>query len=460
MTENTATHDINAEDAYALDTGLVQSVLHAIEAGSQGELLLLFEGLHEADIADLIEQISAEDRRRLIRLWGDRVDGDVLSELEEGVRDQIMEHTPDAVLAELVKDLDTDDVVYLVEDLEQAHQEKLLGGMDDVDRVAVEQSLLHEDDTAGRLMQREMVLAPAHWDVGDAIDFMRASEDLPEDFYDVIVVDPMMHPVGTVPLSRIMGAAREVPLSDLMHEDFRAIPVGQTQEDIAYAFNQYHMVSAPVVDESGRLVGVITIDDAMELLEDEAEEDMHRLAGLGDEELSNDFWKTTKLRFPWLAVNLATAVLASIVIAQFADTIKAIVALAVLMPIVASMGGNAGTQTLTVAVRAIATRDLTPANAYRIVFREFLVGATNGLVFALIIGVVGLIWYGSPMLGVVLGLAMVGNMLVAGMAGILIPIGLDKLGVDPAIASGTFVTTVTDLVGFFLFLGLATAILL
>ena len=458
MTDNSF-HDEN-DDVYALDTGLVNAVLAAVEEGSQPALLLIFEDLHEADIADVLEQITSEDRRRLIRLWGDHVDGDVLTELEEGVRDEIMAETPDEVLAEAVKELDTDDVVYLVEDLEALQQEVLLGSLDDADRVAVEQSLQYEEDSAGRLMQREMVIAPAHWHVGDAIDFMRASDDLPEDFYDVIVIDPAMHPVGAVPLSRIMGAAREVPLQDLMLEDFRVIPVDQTQEDVAYAFNQYHMVSAPVIEASGRLVGVITIDDAMEILEDEAEEDMKRLAGLGDEDLSSRVWQTTKRRFPWLAVNLVTSILASIVIAQFADTIEAIVALAVLMPIVASMGGNAGTQTLTVAVRAIATRDLTPANAYRIIQREFLVGAANGVVFALIIGVVGYVWYGDAMLGVVLGLAMVGNLLVAGLAGILIPIGLDKLGADPALASGAFVTTVTDIVGFFAFLGLASAILL
>ena len=457
MTENTIRED---EDVYALDTGLVDAVLAAVGKGSQPALLELFEDLHEADIADLLEQIGSDDRRRLIRLWGEHMDGEVLPELEEGVRDEVLAETPDEVLAEVVKDLDTDDVVYLVEDLDALQQEALLGSMDDADRVAVEQSLQYEDDTAGRLMQREMVLAPDHWSVGDAIDFMRASEDLPQDFYDVIVIDPAMHPVGSVPLSRIMGAAREVPLMELAHEDFRTIPVDQSEEDVAYAFNQYHMVSAPVVEENGRLVGVITIDDAMEILEDHAEEDMNLLAGLKGEDLSRRVWKTMRGRFPWLAVNLFTSVLASIVIAQFASTIEAIVALAVLMPIVASMGGNAGTQTLTVAVRAIATRDLTPANASRIVWREFLVGVANGIVFALIIGVVGFVWYGSGMLGVVLGLAMIGNMLVAGMAGILIPIGLDKLGADPALASGAFVTTVTDIVGFFAFLGLASAMLL
>lgn len=448
------------DDVYALDTGLVEKVLVTVEAGSQPDLLLLFEDLHQADIADLLEQISVEERRRLIRLWGDHVDGEVLTELEEGVRNEIMDETPDTVLAEAVKVLETDDVVYLVEDLEQPQQEKLLGMLDDADRVAVEQSLQYEEDTAGRLMQREIVVAPQHWNVGDVINFMRASEDLPEIFYEVVITDASMHPVGTVPLCAIMGARRDTALATIMLEDFRTISVDQPDEDVAYAFNQYNMVSAPVVDANGRLVGVITIDDAMEVLEDHAEEDMKRLAGLGDEELSSKVWETTKLRFPWLAVNLLTSVIASIVIAQFADTIEALVALAVLMPIVASMGGNAGTQTLTVAVRAIATRDLTPANASRIVLRELLVGLSNGVLFAIIIGIVGYVWYGSAMLGVVLGLAMIGNLMVAGLAGILVPIGLDKLKIDPALASGAFVTTVTDIVGFFAFLGLAAALLL
>ncbi len=448
------------EDAYAITPDVVDAVLRAVDEDSQSGLLAIFNDLHEADIADILEQITTEDRRQVMRLWGDHVDGEVLTELEEGVRDEIMEETPDEVLAEAVKDLDTDDVVYLVEDLAPPQQEKLLEQLEDADRVAVEQSLQHEEDTAGRLMQREMVVAPQHWSVGDAIDFMRASEDLPQDFYDVIVVDSAMHPVGTVPLGKLMGAGRDVPLTDLMHDDFRAIPVDQPDEDVAYAFNQYHMVSAPVVDKNGRLVGVITIDDAMEILEDEAEEDMKRLAGVGDEELSSTVWEITKLRFPWLAVNLFTSIVASFVIAQFTDTINAFVALAVLMPIVASMGGNAGTQTLTVAVRALATRDLTSANAYRIVLREALVGLANGTIFAFVIGVIGFLWYDNYLLGVVLGLAMVGNLFMAALAGILVPISLEKLGADPALASGAFVTTVTDIVGFFSFLGLASVILL
>lgn len=457
---DTTAHEYSPEDDYALNSGLIDALLETVEAGHQGRLIAMLEPLHEADIADMLEQISPSERENLLRLWGSEINAEVLSELEEGIRDEVMRDLPNELLAEAVRELDTDDVVYLVEDLDEPQQEEVLERLDDADRVAVEQALTYPDDSAGRLMQRETVVAPSHWDVGQIIDFMRASDRLPEVFYDVIIVDPMMHPVGDVRLGLIMGTAREVLLTDLMTENFRTIPADQDIEHVAYAFNQYHMVSAPVVDGSGRLVGVITIDDAMDVLEDEVEEDMNRLAGLGDEDLANKVWLTTKRRFPWLAVNLFTSVLASIVIAQFADTMEAIIALAVLMPIVASMGGNAGTQTLTVAVRAIATRDLTPANAMRVVRREVLVGLANGIVFAIIIGIVGFVWFGDPMLGVVLGLAMIGNLLVAGLAGIMVPIALDKLGADPALASGAFVTTVTDIVGFFAFLGLAAMLLI
>jgi len=420
----------------------------------------LLEPLHEADIADLLEQIGRAERQALVVLWGERLDGAVLSELDEGVRDDVLEALSDHVLAAAVQELDTDDVVYLAEDLDEPQQERLLEALDESDRVAVERSLQYDDYSAGRLMQREVVVAPEHWTVGDAIDFMRSAEDLPESFYDLIIVDPQMHPVGMVSLGRLMAAARATSLMSLMTEDFRTFAVDVSQEDVALAFNKYHLISAPVVDADGRLAGVITIDDAMEVLEDEAEEDMRLLAGVGDEELSDGVGEIAKARFIWLTVNLATAILASAVIAIFTDTIEAVVALAVLMPIVASMGGNAGTQTLTVAVRALATRDLTTANVRRIVWREGLVGLLNGLGFALMIG--GLCWayYRDPTLALVISVAMVGNMIVAALAGVLVPIGLEKAGADPALASGTFVTTITDVFGFFAFLGLAGAILL
>ncbi|MGB0498585.1 MAG: magnesium transporter [Rubricella sp.] len=448
-------------DAYALDADIVETLLAAVEAGDRAALLEGLEPVHAADLADLIEQIDSGARRRLLELWGPDLDADFLFELEVGVRDEVMEILSPEQLAEAVKERDTDDLVYLVEDLEEPRQEALLEQLDDADRVAVEQPLQYPEYTAGRLMQRTVVTAPTHWTVGDVIDFMRASDDLPDRFYDIVIVDPRHRPVGEVRLGKVMASPRAALLSDLMEEDFRTIPVLQSQEDVAYAFNQYHMIQAPVVDEAGRLVGAITIDDAMEVLEDEAEEDMRRLAGVGaEEELSDTVWETTRQRFPWLAVNLATAILASLVIAIFEDTIAAIVALAVLMPIIASMGGNAATQSLTVAVRALATRDLTTKNALRVIRREVLAGLLNGLAFAVIMGAVGIAWFGEPLLGLVLAIAMVINMVVAGLAGVVVPVALERAGADPALASGTFVTTVTDVVGFFAFLGLAGLVLL
>ena len=455
------TVDLEAVDtAYAIDHAAIEAILGAVHAQDKAALEALLAPLHSADIADVLEQISGSERSDLLALWGTEIDGEVLSELDENLRVDVIEDLPVEVMAEALKDLESDDVVDLIEDLEEPEQERVLDALEDAERVVVEQALQYPEETAGRLMQRELVMAPAHWAVGDAIDYLRSATDLPDRFYDVIIVDPLLQPIGKVGLSALMSNARDVMLANIMDENFQIIPAQQSQEDVAYAFNQYHMVSAPVVDDMGRFVGVITIDDAMDVLDEEAEEDLKLLAGVGDESLTDTVLDTTRQRFPWLAVNLLTAILASIVIAQFSGVIEAIVALAVLMPIVASMGGNAATQTMTVAVRALATKDLTPANAWRIIRREVMVGLLNGLVFAVIIGIVGIIWFGSPMLGVVLGLAMIVNLLVAGLAGICIPIVLTKLKIDPALASGAFVTTVTDVVGFFAFLGLAAVMLL
>ena len=449
------------DEGYDLDRRLVAGILFAVDRDDKAALTTLMEDLHAADIADLLEQINSYDRTRLIRLFGREFDGEILSELDESIREEVIATLNPTVLADAVRELETDDVVDLVEDLEEPQQEAILEALEDSDRVAVEQSLSYPENSAGRLMQREVVMAPEHWNVGQAIDYMRESEDLPEHFYHMVLVDPRLRPIGNVTLGRIMGTKREVPLTDLLEETFQVIPADQDEEDVAYAFNQYHLISAPVVDGDGRLAGVITIDDAMAVLDEEHEEDILRLAGVGDESsLADRVIETTKRRFPWLAVNLVTAVLASLVIAQFEATIAQFVALAVLMPIVASMGGNAGTQSLTVAVRAMATRDLTGSNVWRVIRREVLVGLVNGVIFAVVMGVVGVIWFGSPSLGGVLAAAMVINLVVAGLAGTVIPVLLEKMGVDPALASGAFVTTVTDVVGFFAFLGLAAWVLL
>jgi len=448
------------EGDYQLERRDVAAVLDAVERADKEQLDALLDPLHPADIADLLEQITGPVRRRLIKLHDREFDGEILSELDESIREEVIAALRPEVLADAVRDLETDDVVDLIEDLDETQQDVILDVLEDSDRVAVEQSLTYPENSAGRLMQREVVMAPEHWTVGEAIDYLRAAEELPEQFYHVTLVDPRAHPVANVTLGKLMGSRRDVLLKDIAEEVFQIIPAMQDEGEVAYAFNQYHLISAPVVDDEGRLVGVITIDDAMIVLDEEHEEDILRLAGVGEGSLSDRVISTTRRRLPWLAVNLVTAILASLVIAQFEVALAQIVALAVLMPIVASMGGNAGTQSLTVAVRAIATKDLTGSNVWRVIRREVLVGLINGIVFAVLMGIVGVIWFGSPALGYVIAAAMVINMVVAGLAGTLIPVILDKLGIDPALASGAFVTTVTDVVGFFAFLGLAVLVLL
>lgn len=445
---------------YEIDSSFINAVLKAVENNSHTDLSELFEPLHPADIADVLEQVPSSVRVDILVLWGDKINGEVFAEMDDRLCSDLIEALPDKIISAAVRKLESDDVVDLLEDMEEAQKERLLNALEDRNRIAIRQSLLYPEGTAGRLMQRELVMAPTHWTVGDAIDSFRKDKSLPDRFYDIVITDPKFCPIGKVPLDRLLLSPRKTILTDLMDEEFRTIPVHQSQEDVAYAFNQYNMISAPVVDEKNRFVGVITIDDAMEVLEEEAEEDIKLLAGVGDENLTDSIFNTTRLRFPWLSVNLVTSVLASIVIAQFSDTIEAIVALAILMPIVASMGGNAGTQTLTIAVRALATKDLTQSNALRVIRRELFVGLLNGVIFAVLIGIIGMIWFGSALLGLVLALAMLVNLLVAGIAGIMVPLSLDRLGIDPALASSAFVTTVTDVIGFFVFLGLATTILL
>ena len=448
------------DEGYKLERGLVDRVIAALEVTDTIALDNLLEPLHPADVADLLEQIGPAERKAFLSLWSMGIDGEVLSELEEGLREEVINQLPEAVLSEAVRDLESDDVVDLVEDLEDEQAEMILDALTASERVAVEQALSYPEFSAGRLMQREMVVAPQDWDVGQAIDFLRIEENLPSQFYHVILVDVAFKPMGYVTLGKLLSSKRDVRLAQIKEESFKTVPVTQGEDEVAYAFNQYHLISAPVVDEHDRLVGVITIDDAMAVLEEEAQEDILRLAGVGGEEsLSDRTLETVKQRFPWLAVNLVTAILASVVIAQFEDILTQVVALAVLMPIVASMGGNAGTQSLTVAVRALATKDLTGANLWRVVRRESVAGLINGALFAVIRGIVGVIWFGSPLLGAIIAIAMVINLVVAALAGILIPVSLEKLGVDPALASGAFVTTVTDVVGFLAFLGLAAMFL-
>lgn len=450
----------SAEEDYELSNELIYAVEDALAEQQVAVVAELLEPLHPADLADLIEYLTADERRQLVEVLGAKLDPEVLAELDPEVREQVIETLGPRDFARALSALDSDDAVEIFEDLDEEARHRLLSVLPRAYRQLLEESLSYPEDSAGRLMQREIVAVPSAWTVGETIDYMRAADGLPDDFYDLFVVNPKHRPIGAIPLSRVLRTRRPVRLTDIMDTEMKVIPLEMDQEDVAYTFRQYGLVSAPVVDDSGRLVGVITVDDVVHVIVEEADEDLAKLSGMGEIDLYSATLDTTKARFPWLAVNLLTAILASLVIGLFEGTIERLVALAVLMPIVASMGGNAGTQTLTVAVRAIAMKDLTGANTLRFVWKELLVGWLNGLAFAILTGLVAWLWFGDPFLGGVIAAAMVVNMLVAALFGALIPIGLEKMGVDPAIASSVFLTTVTDVIGFFAFLGLAAVFLL
>ncbi|NVJ98401.1 MAG: magnesium transporter [Alphaproteobacteria bacterium] len=444
------------------DKEFIQQIVQAVRDENADQAYNLVEDLHAADVADLLEVMSSPQRVGFIELLGERLDPDVLIEVEGAAQDDLYEHMPNEQIADAVTELETDDAVYVLEELDDEDREEVLRSLAADDRIAIEESLSFPEESAGRLMSRDFVALPEFWTVGQTIDFLRSEdEDIPDDFYDVFVVDPSHKPIGTVPLSRVMRTHRPVTIGEIMDKAPYTVEVGSDQEEVAYQFSKYHLISAAVVDQNQRLVGVVTVDDVVEVIGDEAQEDILALAGVSDESgVNENFLEVMKGRFAWLFVNLGTAILASIVIGLFDATIEQMVALAVLMPIVASMGGNAGTQTMTVAVRAIATKELSATNALRVVNREMMAAAVNGTALAFISGIVAWLWFGSPLLGGVFAVAMVFNIVVAGLSGVLIPLGLNKAGVDPAIASSVFVTTITDVVGFFAFLGMAAFFLL
>jgi magnesium transporter len=437
------------------DADYLRRVTDAIAAEDAERLKQDVVDLHESELGDLLEHLSPDDRQSLVRLMGEDFDYAALTEVDEAVRLEIVDAMPNAQIAEAVRALDSDDAVYILEDLEEEDRKEILEQLPFRERIRLRRALEYPDESAGRRMQTEFVAVPPYWTVGQTIDYLRDEEGLPENFSQIFVVDPSFKLLGAVDLDRILRARRPATIEEIMHETRHAIPADMDQEEAAQIFEQYDLLSAAVVDDTQRLVGVLTIDDVVDVIQQEAEEDLLRLGGVGDEELSDTVLTTVRSRFLWLLINLGTAILASVVIGFFDATIQQMVALAVLMPIVASMGGNAGTQTMTVAVRALATRDIDIYNAGRVIRREVLVGVLNGIAFAVIIGVVAGFWFESRGLGQVIGVALIINMVAAALAGILIPLLLDRVGADPALASGTFVTTVTDVVGFFAFLGLA-----
>jgi magnesium transporter len=439
---------------------LVREVAAALAAGAPAAARALVEDLRAPDLADVIELLSPDQRIELIQAFGTEFNFEVFSEIDESVRDQLSEALPNEYLARAVNELDTDDAAYIIEGLEESDKEEVLSQLSTSDRAALERNLEYPEETAGRLMQAHFVAVAPYWTVGQVIDYMRETDDLPDSFSEIFVVDPSFRVLGSVELSRLLRTKRHVPIETLMETDRHVVLATEDQEEVARQFKRYDLFSVPVVDENQRLVGVVTVDDVVEVLDEEADEDMKKLAGVGDESLTDSVLETVRSRVPWLIVNLGTAILASFVISQFDATIEQMVALAVLMPIVASMGGNAGTQTMTVTVRALATSKLSSVNAPRIITREAFVGILNGLVLSIIMAGVVFLWFGSGKLGAVIAAAIVINLFVAALVGILVPLIFDRLELDPAPASGVFVTMMTDCVGFFAFLGLATIFLL
>ncbi len=443
------------DDDDALRENFVDALIAALDSENVVAVRDLIGELHEADIADLLAALKAEYRPALVHLAGDAFDYSALTSVDETIRLEVLQALPEDVVARGLRDLDSDDAVFILEDLDDETQNSILARIPAIDRIALKRSLDYPEDSAGRRMQSDFIAVPPFWSVGQTIDHMREQDDLPDEFYELFVVDPNFHLRGTVALNRLLRTKRVARIRDIMDAPLHQISAEEDQEEAARTFERYDLVSAAVVDEAGRLVGVLTIDDVVDVIQEEAGEDLMRMGGVGDEDISGNVFETMKSRFSWLFINLITAILASIVIKMFDTTIERMVALAVLMPIVASMGGNAGTQTMTVAVRALAMRDIDTFNAARVITRETIIGLLNGLAFAAIAGIITWMWFENVQLGFIIAAAMIVNMLVAGLAGILIPIVLDRFAVDPAVASGVFLTTVTDVVGFFAFLGLA-----
>ena len=432
-----------------------------LEAGDGAALRQALASHHPADGAELARQFEPEERARLLEHLHPETLSGILSYLDSASRDEVVEALEIGVLAAAVAELDTDDAVALVQDLDEKDKEELLAVLPSPDRQVLEEALTYPEESAGRLMQRDLVATPGHWSVGQVLDHIHTSRALPDHFYEVFVVDSRHKLLGAVPLARLMRARRTAELCEIMSTDLQVLPLTAEQDEVAFRFRKYGLVSLPVVDGTGRLDGVITVDDVVSLIDAEADEDILHLGGVSiGTDYSRSAWEVLKPRFIWLLVNLATAILAAWVIAQFETTIQSIVILAALAPIVASMGGNAGLQTLTIVVRAMATRHLQQSGVRRVVMKECLVGLGNGLLFAGITGLFTGVWVQDASIGVVMGISMLATLLVANLAGVLIPVTLDRLKADPAVASSIFLTTVTDVIGFFVFLGLASWMLL
>lgn len=441
-----------------LTGAFVDEVTEALAAGDTARVQELVEPLHPADIADLIEQVEPGERQLLAAALGDVLDADVISEMNEVVREQLIDVLDAGQVADVVTQMETDDAVAILEDMDEEDQAEVLRSLPADERAAIEEALGYPEESAGRLMQRDLIAVPEYWTVGQVIDFLRqAGDDVTSDFWEIFVVDPSHRPVGTMRLSLVLRSPRDVLVTDLMNREQTLIPVDMDQEEVALRFQKYALISAAVVDASGRLVGVVTVDDVVHIIQEEADEDILRLSGAGDGDINDNVREIVSTRLRWLVVNLGTAIIASIVIGFFAGTIEKMVALAILMPIVSALGGNAATQTMAVTVRALATDQLTEANTRRTILKEIRVALINGAATALLVGLAAGAYFTNVHLGLVIAAAMIGNILVAGIAGVMVPLTLDRMEVDPAVSSPVFVTMTTDVMGFLFFLGLAAA---
>ena len=447
--------DDKNRDFIPFDPSIISEIMDALDSSEKQKVIAITKDLSAADIADIINLLPRSEIKSFIEFIENDFNPEILSELEEHIREEVINFLGPTHVAEFLQKLETDDAVHVIEDLDENDKNIILNKIPDIERKDLELSLNNPEDSAGRLMSVDFVSLTPNMNVGEAIDSFRISDDLPIEFYEIYLVNDSSKPIAAISLSNIIRSSRDKSLKDLESHELIMISADMDRELVAYQFERFDLVSAPVIDDKGSLIGVITADDIVEVFKDEAGEDIKLLGGVGDEDITDSVIETSSNRFSWLFVNLITAVIASIVIGFFGRTIEEIVALAILMPIVASMGGNAGTQTLTITVRSLSTRDLIPLNYKRIINREILVSLLNGLLFAIIIGVLSAMWFSNFGLGLVLAIAMVINMVTAGFAGIIIPLILNKLGIDPALASSVFVTTVTDVVGFMVFLGLA-----
>ena len=439
---------------FEFNKGFVNLFSQKIKDNDTAFLDKTLKELHPADSADLIENLSPENRVKLIELEGFNIDPEIFIELNESIRSDIFILLSIESIANILKRLESDNALQILEKLDNNKKIQVLNKLPPKDRFLLEEGLSYPKDSAARIMQREFAAIPSDWLVGQTIDYLREHKDLPEEFSEIFIVDNNFKPIGTVPSSKVLRTPRETKMNTIMREMQVLIPVNMDKEEVGHVFENYNLFSAGVVNKNDKLVGMITGDDVFTVLKEEAEEDVLRLAGVGDEEITDGVLKKTKRRFSWLLLNLITAVIASIVIGFFKEDIEKVVALAVLMPIVASMGGNAGMQTLAVTIRALATKELSSGNFGQIVTKEFIIGVLNGIIFAVIAGLIVQFWFEEIKLSILIGVAMVLNMIVAGLFGILVPVSLKKFNIDPAIASSVFVTTITDVIGFLSFLGL------